>query len=98
MILEDLSQADHAERVKSNVEQALAKPMPLGTGEQAAAIGVRMHSYPEAPPNNAAYNEWRFWMRQGSIPPGTSPAASRPRSRRSNPVLARYSSAPIIFR
>ncbi len=56
VILEDLSQTGHAERVKKNVEDALAKLMGIGRREHATGISVRMQFYPGTPPGKAAYN------------------------------------------
>lgn len=48
VILEDLTQSEHAERVKAIVEEALAKPMRFGEAERAAQFSVRMQFYPTA--------------------------------------------------
>lgn len=48
IILEDLSQAGHAERVKQNVEAALEEPMRLGSRDIVPAAGVRLVFYPGA--------------------------------------------------
>lgn len=46
IILEDLTQADHAERVQQNVEDALAEPMRMGQREIVARTAVRLQFYP----------------------------------------------------
>lgn len=55
IILEDLSQADHAERVKQNVEHVLSRPMGRGPREHAADISVRMQFYPGTPSDKVAH-------------------------------------------
>lgn len=47
IILEDLTQADHAERVKQTVQDALAVPMTIGAGSAVPATRVRLRFYPE---------------------------------------------------
>lgn len=56
IILEDLTQAGHAERVKQNVEDALAKPLSTGQSNLSAEITVRMQFYPGAQPDAKVYN------------------------------------------
>jgi diguanylate cyclase (GGDEF)-like protein len=46
VILEDLSQPGHAERVKQNVEDALAEPMPVGGAHVVPVTHVHLQFYP----------------------------------------------------
>jgi diguanylate cyclase (GGDEF)-like protein len=46
VILEDLTQAGHAERVKQNVEAALAEPMPVGETDIVPVTHVHLQFYP----------------------------------------------------
>ena len=48
IILEDLTESSHAERVKQNVENALAGPMRIEGRETVADAMVRLQFYPEA--------------------------------------------------
>ena len=47
IILEDLTQADHAERVKQTVQAALAAPVQSGQREIAVPAQVRLQFYPD---------------------------------------------------
>ena len=59
IIVEDLTQADHAERVKQTVQEALAEPMHLADRDVVPATRVRLQFYPQAPgegPGPVLYN------------------------------------------
>ena len=48
VILEDLTQAGHAERVKQNVQDALAEPVPAGGADLVPVTRVNLQFYPRA--------------------------------------------------
>lgn len=53
IILEDLTQAGHAERVKQTVQDALAEPLHLAHRDVVPATRVRLQFYPQAPGEGA---------------------------------------------
>jgi diguanylate cyclase (GGDEF)-like protein len=48
VILEDLTQAGHAERVKQTVQDALAEPVPVGGADLVPVTRVNLQFYPRA--------------------------------------------------
>ncbi|MGZ8210287.1 MAG: diguanylate cyclase domain-containing protein [Burkholderiales bacterium] len=56
IIVEDLSQPGHAERVKKNVQEAFADPLHAGERSIPARATVSMEFYPQQAPGSFAYN------------------------------------------
>ena len=55
IILEDLTQPDHAERVKQTVQDALAAPMQIGGRPETPPTRVSLKFYPEAEAGSALH-------------------------------------------